>query len=260
MKKMTFHPAIFLFLSLFFLLQSVAAAQEPPKKLTEFWEIGDEYKYEIKTWNKILGYSSGQFVGMVKHAAVGESFLFRTLTTINDLSGNLVTSIKGEVFTQGSGYPGFYTAEYTEKGQTRKLKGALAGYDFNFIETMDSMESEFKVNISPSTQICDRQTIPHWNLIFFNAPDLERDTIVFSVLIPYLKTRAKMRMIRQPDEKIKVMGKDVACKVFFSIRTDEYYYITPERIVARVHLPKQSLYYDLVAIEKKPTEVKKPEE
>jgi len=68
-----------------------------------------------------------------------------------------------------------------------------------------------------------------------------------------------MRMIRQPDEKIKVMGKDVACKVFFSIRTDEYYYITPERKVARVHLPKQNLYYDLMAIEKKPTEVKKEE-
>ncbi len=260
MKKMTLHPAIFLFLCMIFLLQSLALAQEAPRKLTEFWEIGDEYKYEIKAWDRILGYSTGQFVGLVRHSTVGESFLFRTVTTIDDLGGNLNTSIKGEVFTQASGFPGFYTAEYTEKGQIRKLKGALSGYDFNFIETIDTVESEFKVNISPTTQICDRQTIPHWNLIFFNAPDLEKDTIVFSVLIPYLKTRAKMRMIRQPDEKITVMGKDVVCKVFFSLRTDEYYYITPERKVARVHLPKQNLYYDLVAIEKKPTEVKKLEE
>jgi len=125
MKKTTLYPVIILFISVFFLLQSLAAAQEAPRKLTEFWEIGDEYKYEIKTWDKILGYSTGQFVGMVKHSVVGESFLFRTVTTINDLSGNLNTSIKGEVFTQGSGFPGFYTAEYYEKGQTRKLKGYL---------------------------------------------------------------------------------------------------------------------------------------
>jgi len=100
MKKTTLYPVIILFISVFFLLQSLAAAQEAPRKLTEFWEIGDEYKYEIKTLDKILGYSTGHFVGMVKHSVVGESFLFRTVTTINDLSGNLNTSIKGEVFTQ----------------------------------------------------------------------------------------------------------------------------------------------------------------
>jgi hypothetical protein len=95
------------------------------------------------------------------------------------------------------------------------------------------------------------------NLAFFNKEDLEQDTIVFYVLIPYLERRSVMQMVRQPDSKQVVMGEETNCKVFFSLRTDEYYYITPDHHLALVVLPKQNLRYELVAVEKIEPEAKK---
>jgi len=257
MIKTSIRLALFFYMLLLFGYQSLSLAQEEEeKRLNILWKIGEEFTYDITTWNMHLGYSTGHFVGLVDHEVVGKAFLFRTKTEINNLSGELNTSIESELFTQGSGYPGYYTAKYTEGGEVRELAGYLAGITFIFHEREDTLENDFEVNVSPETFICDRQSIPHWNLAFYNVPNIDRDTLHFSVLIPYLKKRAKMRMYRQDNAKIEVMGEEVICRVFFSPRTEEYYYITPERRVARVHLPQQGLNYMLVSIEKKPAEEK----
>jgi hypothetical protein len=121
--------------------------------------------------------------------------------------------------------------------------------EFLFKEQIDTTLERFKVSFSPETIICDRQTIPHWNIAFARIKDLSKDTLVFKVLIPYMKNRVVMTMLRQTDSTIEVMGDSLKCHVFFSLRTDEYYFVSPDRQVVMVDLPKQNLAYRLSAIE-----------
>ncbi|HEQ98045.1 MAG TPA: hypothetical protein ENO22_01745 [candidate division Zixibacteria bacterium] len=223
-----------------------------------FWEMGTRYIYKISVLDTEVGQSTGTFVGLAKHNTVGNKYLFRTETVVKMLSGEISSKVSSEMFTQGQGYPAFYTAEYIEKTDTINLMGLLTPEGFQFRKMVDTTETSFTVNVSPSTVLCDRQSIPQWNLAFFNKADLERDTIMFYVLIPYLEKRSVMQMVRQPDSKQVVMGEETECRVFFSLRTDEYYYITPDHHVALVVLPKQNLRYELVAVEKVEPEAEKP--
>jgi hypothetical protein len=234
----------------------IAGAQQDQKKSKGNWKIGEEFKYEIVLWNQNVGYSTGMFVGPVKHSAIGNALLFRINSVITRPTTQTKIVISSEMFTDGSGHPGFYTAEYIEINQTSSIQGYLEGATFKLKKKIDTTETEFDINISPSTILCDKQSIPQWNIAFNSQPDLDQDTLHFSVLIPYLEKRARMRMIRQPDEKMKVLGQEMTCRVYFSPRTEEYYYITPDKKVARVYLPKQKLNYNLISIEKKPLEYK----
>lgn len=248
MNSMRFHTVIILVLfCIIFMPLSVLAQDEG--LLTDFWKIGDKYTYDISAWGTKVGHSTGTFLGPVKHSVVGNKFLFQTETVVGFQKGNVASRVKSDLFTQSRGFPSFYTATYEEKGDSVQVMGYLDRQGFVFKEKQDTTESEFVINISPSTVVCDRQSIPQWNLAFFNETDLDRDTIVVQAMIPYLKKRAVMTMARQPDDTLVVMGKKTPCKVFFSLRTDEYYYITPDRHVALVTLPKQGLKYELVSID-----------
>jgi hypothetical protein len=248
MNSIRLRPLIFIILIAIFLMPLSVFAQEG-QLLTDFWKIGDKYTYDISTYGTKVGQSTGVFLGPVKHSVVGNKFLFQTETVVGFLNGNVASRVKSDLFTQSRGYPSFYDVTYEEKGDSTQMMGYLDKDGFNFKEKEDTTESEFVINISPSTVLCDRQSIPQWNIAFFNETDLDRDTVVFHVMIPYLKKRAMMLMTRQPDSTLVVMGKKTACRVFFSLRTDEYYYITPDHHVARVTLPKQGLKYELVAID-----------
>jgi hypothetical protein len=248
---------ILFILTITFVFVSNAFAQ-PPEELVDFWEMGTRYTYKISVLETEVGQSTGTFVGLAKHNTVGNKYLFRTETVVKMLSGEISSKVSSEMFTQGEGYPAFYTAEYIEKTDTTNLMGLLTPEGFQFRKMVDTTETSFTVNVSPSTVLCDRQSIPQWNLAFYNKEDLDTDTIVFYVLIPYLERRSVMQMVRQPDSKQVIMGEETNCKVFFSLRTDEYYYITPDHHVALVVLPKQNLRYELVAIEKVEPEAAKP--
>lgn len=234
------------------ILTSPLAAQSNDKGLINYWPIGQGMTYEIDTWGKVLGQSTTTFAGVVNHSVAGNCYLFRTETVVHDLKGDLNSEIKSELFTDVTGKPRFYTVDYIEKGDTTSYQGYLGEYEFIIAEIVDTGVVEYRTNMSPTTVLCDRQSVAQWNLAFYNEGNLDRDEITFSVLIPYLKLRTLMRMERRDDATLKVLGKDVLCKVFYSVRTDEYYYITPQKYVAQIHLPKQGLTYRLTSI--KPAE------
>jgi hypothetical protein len=252
MRKTFLRAALLMAASIILLFAGNLIAQGTNNSLFDFWKIGDEYKYLVTAYNANVGYSTGTFVGAVKHSEIGNAYLFKTETTIGVPGTGVGSKVTSELFTEARGYPMFYQSEYIDKGETRKLMGYQIKSDFDFKETIDTTQTSFQINISPSTVLCDRQCIPQWNIAFFNEPDVDRDTIIFSVLIPYLKTRARMTMIRQADTTLTVLGKETPCRVYYSIRTDEYYFITPDRHVARVTLPKQGLIYELVSVKAVP--------
>ncbi len=221
------------------------------QRLIDYWEIGETLEYNVTTWGRDIGYSRAELVGIVDHASLGRALLFKSETVIKRLTGQVSTRIEGELFTQGLGYPGFYVGQYLENNKRRTMQGRIAQEGFVFMERIGESEQEVPINAPPWSFIVDRQTIPHWNLAFFNEDDLDKDTLKLSILIPYLKKRAIMQFAKKPDKQIEVMGETVNCDVFLSIRTDEFYYITPDKRVARVEYPGQGLEYNLVAITKK---------
>jgi len=227
----------------------LSAFAQDGELLTDFWKIGDRYNYDISVYGTKVGHTSGTFLGPVKHSVVGNKFLFKTETVIGLQNGGFSSRINSDLFTQSRGFPSFYSVTYEEKGDSTKMMGYLDKADFMFKETKDTVESEFTINVSPSTVVCDKQSVPQWNLAFFNESKLDDDTVYVQAMIPYMKKRALMTMIRQPDDTLTVIGKKTPCRVFFSLRTDEYYYITPDHHVALVTLPKQGLKYELVSID-----------
>ncbi|MBD3216739.1 MAG: hypothetical protein GF310_00590 [candidate division Zixibacteria bacterium] len=255
------RPALLALFTLGLLISNLTSGiAQTPGDLTDFWEMETRYTYSISTWNTEVGKSTGTFAGIAKHASVGNKYLFRTETIVRMLNGDISSKISSELFTDSEGYPSFYTAEYIEKKDTTSLTGVISPEGFQFQKLVDTTESSFTVNSSPTTVLCDKQSIPLWNLAFYNEPDLEADTIIFHVIIPYLEKRAVMTMVRKPDSIQTIMGEEINCKVFFSLRTEEYYYITPDHHVALVSLPKQNLRYELVAVEKVEIEEKKEDQ
>lgn len=248
MNSIRIRPIIALVLFSIMLIPLSAFAQEEGL-LTDFWKMGDRYIYDISVYGTNVGHTSSTFLGPVKHSVVGNKFLFQTETVVGLQNSNVSSRISSDLFTQSRGYPSFYSVTYVEKGDSIKMMGYLDRQGFQFKETKDAVDSEFVINVSPTTVLCDKQSVPQWNLAFFNEHELDRDTIVVYAMIPYLKTRALMSMARQNDTTLVVLGKKTPCKVFFSLRTDEYYYITPDHHVALVTLPKQGLDYRLAAID-----------
>ena len=235
-------------LGLSIILAAPLTAQTKNAKLIDYWPVGQEMTYEIDTWGRVLGHSTTTFVGPVSHSVAGNCYLFRTEVIVHDLKGDINSQSNSELFTDVVGLPRFYTVDYVELGDTTSYQGYLGEYEFVFQEVVDTGVASFTTNMSPTTVLCDKQSVAQWNLAFFNEANLDVDEITFSVLIPYLKLRTLMKMERRDDATIKVLGKDVLCKVFYSLRTDEYYYITPQKYVAQIHLPKQGLTYKLKSI------------
>ena len=164
--------ALFILIIIFVFASNVFA--QPPEELVDFWEMGTRYTYEISVLETEVGQSTGTFVGLAKHNTVGNKYLFRTETVVRMLSGEISSKVSSEMFTQSEGYPAFYTAEYIEKTDTTNLMGLLTPEGFQFRKMIDTTETNFTVNVSPSTVLCDRQSIPQWNLAFFNKEDAQQ--------------------------------------------------------------------------------------
>jgi len=238
--------------SILFMFVSLLNAQDNDNRLLSYWNIGDKYYYRITMMNVNVGSCVGEFIGKVNHEKAGDCFQFATITKFDPKFNIQITS---NLYTQKNGYPVAYDAKYNEGKSSFSISGFPDEHEFIFREKKDTLTVQEEVNISPLTLLCDKQCIPHWNLAFYNCPDFGQDTIIFNVLIPYLKKRTFIKMFRQEDQKLDVLGIEINCLVYFSPRTDEFYYITPDKKVARVFIPSQEATYNLTAIEKP----KKPE-
>lgn len=224
---------------------TAGAGAEKQDDLSNYWKPGERLIYEITFAGRTIGSAVGEFVGKVKHATVGDKYLIECNTDISVLNLTSDYSVSSQMYTSDEGRPLYYEVNYVEKSDERSMEGVHGMGEFLFKEFSDTGEARFRVSYSPESVLCDRQTIPHWNVAFSHLKDMSVDTLVFKVMIPYLKKRVVMKMARHPDTTLVIMEDSIECHTYFSLRTDEYYYVTPDKRVVMVELPRQNLVYKL---------------
>ena len=227
---------------------AVRADAEKQDDLANYWKPGERLIYEVTFAGRTIGSAVGEFVGKVKHGTVGSRYLIDCRTDISVLNLTSDYSVSSQMYTSDEGRPVYYEVNYVEKGDERSMDGVHGMGEFLFKEFSDTGEARFRVSYSPESVLCDRQTIPHWNVAFSHVKNMTVDTLVFKVMIPYLKKRVVMKMARHPDTTLVIMEDSIKCHTYFSLRTDEYYYVTPDRRVVMVDFPKQNLIYKLKEI------------